>query len=79
MAGESKLFQEPTALNTINPFRNASFPLPDRERDLFFFLLCNAFLALILWDSELHVVKSEFFLRKILHNIICKLNQRRKL
>lgn len=36
MAGESKLFQEPTALNTINPFRNASFPLPDRERDLFF-------------------------------------------
>lgn len=39
MAGESKLFQEPTALNTINPFRNASFPLPDRERDLFFFAL----------------------------------------
>lgn len=78
MAGVSKLCQEPAALKTINPFRNVSFPLPDREMGIFFFL-CSAFLALILWVSGHHVVKSEFFLRKILHNIVSKLNQRKRL
>lgn len=37
MAGVSKLCQEPAALKTINPFRNASFPLPDREIGIYFF------------------------------------------
>lgn len=41
MAGESELVQQPTAIKTRNPFRDASFPLPDGEKGLFFFLVLS--------------------------------------
>lgn len=47
MVGESKLFQEPTALKTRKPFRDGSFSSPDGEKGLFFLL--SAFRAVILW------------------------------
>lgn len=74
MVGESKLFQEPTALKTRKPFRDGSFSSPDGEKGLFFLL--SAFRAVILWVWNLPIAKLEFFINKILHKIVYKLNQR---
>lgn len=57
MAGGSAIAQEPTAIKTRNPFRDASFPPPDEEKKGLFFV------SLVLF----HIVKPEFFIEKILH------------
>lgn len=70
MAGGSAIAQEPTAIKTRNPFRDASFPPPDEEKKGTFF-----FGSLVLF----HIVKPEFFIEKILHKAVHTLNPRRRL
>lgn len=71
MARESKLFQQPTALNTRKSFGDVSFSLPDGEKGLFCSLMLSKHMSGALTPSLLHDPVSLFQVQTKVRHTLC--------